>query len=107
MDMPSDAQRMDRIVRLVNEGFEDRITMSHDIHTKHRLVHFVCIPNQVLIFILISFFFLSQSQFGFGGHGYAHIYNNVLPKLATKGLTDKQIEKITVDNPAKWLQFDI
>lgn len=44
MDMPSDAQRMDRIVRLVEEGF-DRITISHDIHTKHRLVHFVCIPN--------------------------------------------------------------
>lgn len=38
MDMPSDAQRMDRIVHLVKEGFEDRILMSHDIHTKHRLV---------------------------------------------------------------------
>lgn len=37
-DMPSDAQRMDRIVKLVNEGFEDRILISHDIHTKHRLV---------------------------------------------------------------------
>lgn len=40
MDMPSDAQRMDRIVYLAKEGFEDRILMSHDIHTKHRLVSF-------------------------------------------------------------------
>lgn len=38
MDMPSDAQRMQKIVGLVNEGYEDRILMSHDIHTKHRLV---------------------------------------------------------------------
>lgn len=37
-DMPSDAQRMDHIVRLVHEGYEDKILISHDIHTKHRLV---------------------------------------------------------------------
>lgn len=37
-DMPSDAQRMDRIVELVKEGYEERVLMSHDIHTKHRLV---------------------------------------------------------------------
>lgn len=37
-DMPSDAQRMQKIVRLVKEGYEDRILMSHDMHTKHRLV---------------------------------------------------------------------
>lgn len=39
-DMPSDAQRMQKIVRLLEEGYEDRILMSHDIHTKHRLVGF-------------------------------------------------------------------
>lgn len=38
-DMLSDGQRMDKIVALVREGHEDRILMSHDIHTKHRLVH--------------------------------------------------------------------
>lgn len=38
VDMPSDAIRMDSIVRLVKEGYEDRILMSHDIHTKTRLV---------------------------------------------------------------------
>lgn len=47
-DMPSDAQRMQKIVYLVNEGYEDRVLMSHDIHTKHRLV------SAVLPFLFIS-----------------------------------------------------
>lgn len=37
-DMPSDAQRMQNMVRLIKEGHEDRILMSQDIHSKHRLV---------------------------------------------------------------------
>lgn len=37
-DMPSDAQRMDKVTFLASEGYEDRILLSHDIHTKHRLV---------------------------------------------------------------------
>ncbi|XP_031620564.1 phosphotriesterase-related protein [Contarinia nasturtii] len=82
LDMPSDAQRMDKIISLVDEGYLDRILMSHDIHTKHRLI-------------------------GFGGHGYAHIINNVLPKLKLKGLTDEQIDNITITNPSKWLEFNI
>lgn len=39
-DMPSDAQRIDRLKLLKDEGKLDRILMSHDIHTKHRLVRF-------------------------------------------------------------------
>ena len=38
IDMPSDAQRIERIKWLVDEGFEDNITIAHDVHTKHRLV---------------------------------------------------------------------
>ena len=36
--MQSVAQRLDRIKALVNAGYEDWITVSQDIHTKHRLV---------------------------------------------------------------------
>ena len=39
----------------------------------------------------------------FGGHGYAHIINNVLPKMLLKGFTSEEIDKITIDNPRKWL----
>ncbi len=38
VDMPSDAQRVDRLKLLKEEGRIERILMSHDIHTKHRLV---------------------------------------------------------------------
>lgn len=36
--MPSDAQRIDKLKLLINHGKLDRILISHDIHTKHRLV---------------------------------------------------------------------
>ncbi|KAL5285020.1 PTER family protein [Megaselia abdita] len=38
IDMPSDAQRINNFVKLVEEGFEDKLLIAHDIHTKHRLV---------------------------------------------------------------------
>lgn len=38
VDMPSDAQRMDQVIMLVNAGYENRVLISQDIHTKHRLV---------------------------------------------------------------------
>lgn len=38
MDMPSDSERVNRLKMLKDHGKLDRILMSHDIHTKHRLV---------------------------------------------------------------------
>lgn len=40
--MPSDAQRIDTIKYLISQGFEDKLLMSHDIHTIHRLVSLIC-----------------------------------------------------------------
>lgn len=79
-DMPSDAQRIDRVLCLKNHGMLDRILLSHDIHTKHRLIKF-------------------------GGHGFAHIANNVLPRMLLKGFTQEEIDTITITNPKKWLSF--
>lgn len=42
-DMPSDAERINRIVQMVKEGLEDQILISHDVHTKHRLVSLICL----------------------------------------------------------------
>ena len=36
--MPSDGQRIERIKNLLDEGLEDRLLLSQDIHTRHRLV---------------------------------------------------------------------
>jgi len=38
IDMISDAQRIDKLKLLADNGHLSQLTMSHDIHTKHRLV---------------------------------------------------------------------
>ena len=38
VDMPSDAQRVQWVKKLIDAGFSDKILLSHDIGTKHRLV---------------------------------------------------------------------
>ncbi|XP_057331134.1 phosphotriesterase-related protein [Microplitis mediator] len=79
-DMPSDAQRLDRINWIKRDRGVDQILMSHDIHTKHRLVKF-------------------------GGHGYSHILTNVLPRMPAKGFTAQEIDAITIENPRRWLSY--
>ena len=78
--MPSDAQRLDYIKRLATEGFAERLVIAHDICTKHRLVKY-------------------------GGHGYGHILENIVPKMRRKGFSEEQIHAITVANPARVLAF--
>lgn len=78
-DMISDAERINKIRKLIEEGRADQVLMSHDIHTKHRLVNF-------------------------GGHGFSHILNNVIPKMKFRGVSDEVIHQITVENPRRWLE---
>ena len=78
IDMPSDAQRLEFIERTVESGYSDRIVMGHDVATKHRLVRY-------------------------GGHGYGHILENIVPKMRRKGFSEETIRAITVDNPARIL----
>ena len=39
LDFPNDSDRISLIQSLIQEKFEDKILVSHDIHTKHRLVN--------------------------------------------------------------------
>ncbi|RWS17543.1 phosphotriesterase-related protein-like protein [Dinothrombium tinctorium] len=78
IDMPSDAQRINRLKRLIDEGYDKKIVISHDIHTKHRLMKF-------------------------GGHGYSHILLNTVPKMLMRGYTPKNVEDILINNPKEWL----
>jgi phosphotriesterase-related protein len=41
----------------------------------------------------------------FGGFGYAHILQNLLPVMYVKGFTEEQIHTIIVENPKSILQF--
>ena len=44
-------------------------------------------------------------QVQFGGHGYGHIFANVLPLMRRKGFTPAEIDAIVVHNPARLLAF--
>jgi phosphotriesterase-related protein len=79
-DMPSDAQRVQKVKTLVNSGFSHRLLLSHDIHTKHRLV---C----------------------YGGHGYGHLLENVVPKMEERGISRDTIDSLITENPQQWLTF--
>ena len=101
IDMPSDAQRIQLIKKLVEEGFEDKIVIAHDIHHKHRLVR-TCRPQTRDVPLSLT---LSLFQMKYGGHGYSHILLNVVPKMRARGISDDVIDKILTRNPRQWLQF--
>uniref|UniRef100_A0A8C4U4K0 N-acetyltaurine hydrolase n=1 Tax=Falco tinnunculus TaxID=100819 RepID=A0A8C4U4K0_FALTI len=49
IDMPSDNERIARIRMLIDEGYEDRILMAHDVHTKNRLMKYGGTPYYKLV----------------------------------------------------------
>ncbi|XP_062423709.1 phosphotriesterase-related protein isoform X2 [Rhea pennata] len=71
---------LDRIRLLIDEGYEDRIVIAHDVHTKNRLMKY-------------------------GGHGYSHILKNIVPKMLIRGISQSKIDKILLENPKRWLTF--
>ena len=78
IDMPSDAQRLNFIRRVADAGYSHRVVIGQDIFTKHRLLKY-------------------------GGHGYGHIHENIVPKMRRKGFSEDAIRAITVENPARIL----
>jgi len=68
------------IVQLVKEGFVDQIVISHDVCTKLQLQKY-------------------------GGFGYTYIDKYFLPALRRFGLSESDIHKIMVVNPARQLTF--
>lgn len=80
-DMPSDAERLNFIRHLINIGAGDRIVISHDICTKHRLVKY-------------------------GGHGYGYIPEHIIPRMRNKNFEESEIAVITRDTPARLLAIN-
>ena len=78
VDMPNDAQRLRLIRTLIERGHIDRVLISHDICGLTRLTRF-------------------------GGHGYGHIFRNVLPMMRRRGFTVTEIDAILIDNPRRLL----
>jgi phosphotriesterase-related protein len=80
IDMPNDAVRLEHLRTLIDGGHLERIVISHDICFRTRLVNF-------------------------GGHGYGHIFRNVVPMMRRRGFTEAEIEAILVGNPRRLLTF--
>ncbi len=80
VDLPNDAERLRWIRRLIDRGHLEHITISHDICYRTRLT---C----------------------FGGHGYGHIFANVVPLMRRRGFSEAEIEQITVGTPRRLLTF--
>jgi phosphotriesterase-related protein len=71
---------MGQILRLIEDGHGKQVLMSHDIAYKHCLTKW-------------------------GGFGYHHLLLNVVPRLRRKGLDDRAIRGLIVDNPRRAFVF--
>ena len=80
VDIMSDVQALQEIQFLISEGYEDKILISHDIHCRHHLMKY-------------------------GGHGYAHININTIPKMLKMGITQEVVDKIQIENPKTLFTF--
>ena len=78
IDMVNDSQRINYISKLIDLGYENNIVIAHDIFSKHRTT-------------------------AYGGHGYGHIIENILPRMAKSGITPEIINKIITENPSNIL----
>ena len=78
--IPTDEQRLDRIERLVEWGHEDRVLVAHD----------VCFRSMLA---------------GGGGKGFAHLLENIVPRMRRRGMGGRLVQKLLVDNPARALAF--
>ena len=73
-DMPNDVGRLKQISELIDLGYIRQILMSQDTCMKIDLTRW-------------------------GGPGYAHILENVIPLMRVYGYTEEQIRTLTVENP--------
>ena len=80
IDMPNDAARINYLMGLMDAGFGHKLVIAQDICTK---VH------------------LSK----YGGEGYNHILENVVPIMRRKGMSAQEVDTILVHNPAHILAF--
>ena len=44
-------------------------------------------------------------QVRYGGHGYGHILDCIVPKMKDRGIPEDVVKSIITDNPRKWLTF--
>ncbi len=75
---PTDYERAENVAKVVEAGYLEQVVLAMDLLTKVQLRRY-------------------------GGFGYDHLLDGVLPLLTAVGLTDEQIKVILIDNPARLL----
>jgi len=80
VDLPNDAVRLAWLKWLIDEGFGSQIVISHDID---------------------AMIYLRR----YGGCGYSHILENVVPRMRARGFAEDEILNILVDTPRRLFTF--
>lgn len=77
---PSDNWRIRATMELIDEGYAENLLFSQDVWTK-------------------------IERTNYGGFGYAHVLEHVLPRLRSRGVAEDAIEQVVVENPRRALTF--
>ena len=80
IDWTTDVQRMNSIQYLIEQGHLNQVVIAQDVCQKWMYTRY-------------------------GGKGFAHILENIVPRMRKRGFTDAQLKAILVDNPARALTF--
>jgi len=80
-----DADRIDTLTRLVAEGYTGQIHLSHDA---------ACFYD----------FMTGDPNFADERPDYLHIWTTILPALLEAGVTQEQIDQMTVENPRRFFE---
>jgi len=80
-----DADRIDTLTRLVAEGYTGQIHLSHDA---------ACFYD----------FMTGDPNFADERPDYLHIWNTILPALLEAGVTQEQIDQMTIENPRRFFE---
>jgi phosphotriesterase-related protein len=75
-DIPNDATRLNIVTELIEDGFLNQILISQD----------VCFKVQFR---------------SYGGGGYSHILDYVVPRMPARGMNQEQIDTILIENPRR------
>lgn len=71
--MPSDAEQVSAVMRLLEAGFADQLLLSGDVFLKMQLVEY-------------------------GGNGYAHVIEHIVPRLLRRGVSEDLVQRLLVGN---------
>lgn len=80
VNMMTDEDRIKNIIKLINEGYIDQISIASDRCFKYLLT-------------------------SYGGGGYGHILQNDVPLMRLNGMDNTQINTLLIENPKKLLTF--